>query len=697
MAEAAGKVSDAGFAGDSRVPPPDGRPSTSTLRLLPKADGTPPAKAEEAGPGLDLSGSGATPLSPEDPRQIGAFPLAGVLGSGGMGRVYLGIAPGHYAAVKQVLPIVAEDPSFLRHFGQELDNLAKLPGGVSARLLATDRTARPPWFATEYVPGITLAEAMELHGGPLPAHSLWALLREMARCLEAVHALDMVHRDLKPSNVMLTTDSLTLIDFGIARAADQSKLTQTGMVIGTPGFMAPERASGAKQLTGASDIFSLGCLLGHAATGLAPFGEGSGLDLLYRIVHEEPDLDAVRNVDAELADVLLTCLAKDPSARPSATDLLELTSARAATANATTPAIAAGPWPPAVAARIAQRTAFGASVPTPEAVLAATRQAPAPAPAPASASVEPVTVTPREAGKAAREPRPRRTRIMVAVLPVVVVAGTVTAVTVLPNVYSPWSKDSPNAASSPPGSVPSASMPQGKGSQSPAPSNAASPSPGSSASSTAPPPGGTGQPGGTNPGGQQPGGPATGGKPAGTGGTSGSGGSGGSGGSDGNRPPGTSQRTSDPNPPADPPSSTTRFSPGSTARLQNAQTHQCVSGDGNVYPGYGSCSAGYADSWTLRSTGSGTFQLVNRASGNCLTAPNVNDYTAQMSSCTAGFGGTGYLHWRIGTTTSGGQTLENTETGHCLEIAAPAYGGPPGPMVTTCDSDQSQQLWRNGG
>ncbi|MGP9019926.1 protein kinase domain-containing protein [Streptomyces sp. BR1] len=666
------EVPDGGFAGDGRVPQPGGRPSTSTLRLLPKADGTPRAE----GPALDLSGSGATPLSPEDPRQIGAFPLAGVLGSGGMGRVYLGIAPGHYAAVKQVLPIVAEDPGFLRHFGQELDNLAKLPGGISARLLATDRTARPPWFATEYVPGITLAEAMELHGGPLPADSLWALLREMARCLEAVHALDMVHRDLKPSNVMLTTDGLNLIDFGIARAADQSKLTQTGMVIGTPGFMAPERASGAKQLTGASDVFSLGCLLGHAATGLAPFGEGSGLDLLYRIVHEEPDLDAVRNVDTELADLLLRCLAKDPSARPSATDLLELTSARVATQS--------GPWPPTVAARIARRTEFTASVPAPEAVLAATRPATVPA---LPASPEPVTVTPKEAATA-REPRPRRTRIMVAVLPVVVVAGTVTAVTVLPNVYSPWGTDRPNTAASPPGSVPSMPMPPGKTTPPPSASASTSPSPGSSGAAT-PPPGGTGQPGGTNPGGQQPGAPASGGKPGGTGGT---------GGSDGGQqqPPGTSQRTSDPKPPADPPSSSTTFSPGTTARLQNAQTHQCVSGDGSVYPGYGSCSASYADTWTLRSTGSGTFQLVNRASGNCLSAPNVNDYTAQLSSCNGGYGGTGYVHWRVGTTASGGQTLENTETGHCLEIAAPPYGGTPGPMVTTCDSDQSQQLWRNG-
>ncbi|MFE5965859.1 hypothetical protein [Streptomyces sp. NPDC056463] len=115
-----------------------------------------------------MTGSGATPLESGDPRRIGAFRLLGVLGSGGMGRVYLGAVPGRFAAVKRVLPVLAEDPDFLNHFGHELDNLARLPGGASVKLLASDRTAGPPWFATEYIPGITLAEALRLHGGPLP-------------------------------------------------------------------------------------------------------------------------------------------------------------------------------------------------------------------------------------------------------------------------------------------------------------------------------------------------------------------------------------------------------------------------------------------------------------------------------------------------------------------------------------------------
>ncbi|KOX29539.1 serine/threonine protein kinase, partial [Streptomyces sp. NRRL F-4707] len=153
---------------------------------------------------LKLEGSGAEPLEDGDPRWIGPVPLIGRLGSGGMGRVYLGVHEGRYAAVKQLLPsVVAEDEDFLRRFGHELDNLARLPAEATAPLLVGDREARPPWFATAYVPGITLTEALEAHGGPLPARALWLVLREAARGLAAVHALDMVHRDLKPSNVML--------------------------------------------------------------------------------------------------------------------------------------------------------------------------------------------------------------------------------------------------------------------------------------------------------------------------------------------------------------------------------------------------------------------------------------------------------------------------------------------------------------
>ncbi|MEU6881875.1 serine/threonine-protein kinase, partial [Streptomyces sp. NPDC046712] len=303
-----------------------------------------------------LSGSGATPLESGDPRQIGAFKLLGVLGSGGMGRVYLGAVPGKFAAVKRVLPVLAEDPDFLSHFGHELDNLARLPGGASVRLLASDRTAKPPWFATEYIPGITLNEAIRLNGGPLAGGALWRLLREAAAGLRSVHAADMVHRDLKPSNVMLTSDGLSLIDFGVARAADQSRLTRTGMVIGTPAYMAPEQAIAEPQLTGAADVFGLGSLLLYAAIGRPPFGDGSGPGLLYRVVHGEPDFGPLADTDPELAELVRSCLAKDPADRPTAAELVDLTAEHAEGAL----------WPPAVAERIAERSAFAAEAPTAE-------------------------------------------------------------------------------------------------------------------------------------------------------------------------------------------------------------------------------------------------------------------------------------------------------------------------------------------
>ncbi|MFE0008401.1 serine/threonine-protein kinase, partial [Streptomyces erythrochromogenes] len=304
---------------------------------------------------LELTGSGAEPLEAEDPRRIGPIPLAGRLGAGGMGRVYLGVQEGRYVAVKQLLAsVVGEDEDFLRRFGHELDNLARLPAGATAPLLAGDRTARPPWFATAYVPGITLREAITLHGGPLPADALWLLLREAAASLASVHALDMVHRDLKPSNVMLTLDGLTLIDFGVARAAEQSQLTRTGMVVGTPAYMAPEQASGKRKLSGATDVFALGSVLAYAACGRPPFGDESGHGVLYRIVHEEPDLEPLRDLEPELAELVEACLAKDPDDRPTAADLLE----RASRQGPFTQPL----WPVAIDERLTERAAFAADV-----------------------------------------------------------------------------------------------------------------------------------------------------------------------------------------------------------------------------------------------------------------------------------------------------------------------------------------------
>ncbi|WP_233645965.1 serine/threonine-protein kinase [Streptomyces sp. BSE6.1] len=361
----------------------------------------------EAGSGL--TGSGAEPLEDDDPRRIGPIPLLGRLGAGGMGRVYLGVHEGRYAAVKQVLPSVAgEDKEFLRRFGHELDNLARLPDEATAPLLAGDRDARPPWFATAYVPGITLREAVDLHG-PLPAEALWLMLREAATGLAAVHALDMVHRDLKPSNVMLTPDGLTLIDFGVARAADQSQLTRTGMVVGTPAYMSPEQASGKRASSGVVDVFALGSVIAYAASGRPPFGDESGHAVLYRIVHEEPDLGPLGDLDPELADVVASCLDKDHEGRPTAAELVERASAHGPSG--------ATPWPRDITVLLSERAAFAARVPEDVPL-------PEPLPAPDEAARRAPSLPVVAGGRPDKRERRGRTKVLAFAIPVVVTGAT---------------------------------------------------------------------------------------------------------------------------------------------------------------------------------------------------------------------------------------------------------------------------------
>ncbi|MFC1404200.1 MULTISPECIES: protein kinase domain-containing protein [Streptacidiphilus] len=413
---------------------------------------------------LDLAGSGAEPLETDDPAAVGTIPLLGRLGSGGMGRVYLGVVDGRYAAVKQVLPHLAEDENFRRHFGHELDNLARLPAAASAPLLAGDREARPPWFATAYIPGITLTQALALNGGALPIDALWLLLRGAAAGLRMVHALDMVHRDLKPSNVMLTPDGVSLIDFGIARAADQSRLTQSGVAVGTPAYMSPEQANATGKLTGATDVFALGSLIAYAATGRPPFGDGSGVGLLYQIVHGEPDLAAVHAVDPELAETVAACLDKNPQARPTAERLHRLADGKVASP--------APGWPQPVVELLAQRAAFAATPPDRHVL---------PVPSPTlpnsgsnSGSNAGPGAAPEEQPTSVRRRR-RSRRLLLFVLPVVVAAAAVLTVELLPQVTQAQTA----------GGAPTAS---GPGSSSSAPAtvgSTASASAGGSASSTA--------------------------------------------------------------------------------------------------------------------------------------------------------------------------------------------------------------------
>jgi serine/threonine protein kinase len=257
-------------------------------------------------------------LQPGDPQQIGPYRLRRRLGAGGMGQVYLGLSPGGRAvAVKVIRADLAQDPEFRARFRREITVARKVSGLFTAPVIDADLDGPVPWLATEYVSGPSLADAVSEHG-PLPVASVLELAAGLAEGLSAIHAAGVVHRDLKPANVLLADDGPRVIDFGISRAVEASALTHTGLVVGSPGFMSPEQAEG-RQVGPSSDIFSLGAVLAFAATGQGPFGTGSTPALVYRVVHNLPQLD---QVPAEVRPLVERCLAKDPTRRPTARDLL---------------------------------------------------------------------------------------------------------------------------------------------------------------------------------------------------------------------------------------------------------------------------------------------------------------------------------------------------------------------------------------
>ncbi|MFB8752118.1 protein kinase domain-containing protein [Streptomyces parvulus] len=253
-------------------------------------------------------------LQSDDPRELGSYRLLGRLGAGGMGRVYLARSPGgRTVAVKVVRPDLAADSDFRTRFRYEVEIAKAVSGRFTAPVVDSDPDAPLPWLATSYVLGPDLTEVVDVHGA-LPEHTVRALAAGLAAALKDIHAAGLIHRDLKPSNVLLAADGPRVIDFGIARAVDGSRMTQTGVVVGSPGFMSPEQATG-KDVGTAGDVFSLGSVLAFAATGRAAFGDGaaSHASLLYQVVHGEADLTGV---PSSLLGLIRACLMKDPAQRP---------------------------------------------------------------------------------------------------------------------------------------------------------------------------------------------------------------------------------------------------------------------------------------------------------------------------------------------------------------------------------------------
>ena len=413
------------------------------------------------------------PLRSEDPRQVGRYQLLGRLGAGGMGEVFLGQSPGgRLVAVKLIRGELAADREFRVRFAREVAAARHVSGMFTAPVVDADLDAARPWLVTAYVPGPSLAEAVDTQG-PLPLSSVLTLAAGLAEGLEAIHAEGMVHRDLKPSNVLLASDGPRIIDFGISRAADATALTRANIFVGSPGYMSPEQALG-EEIGPASDIFSLGAVLTFAAAGAGPFGEGTVTTLLYRVAHDRPATDGL---PGQLRPLVERCLAKDPRMRPTPGGILtELGTVESGTN-----------WLPQPVAE----TLIGYARPAPDATIPPAQPSPAPAPlpcpAPAPPMREPATPEPSGSAPPAADPPAPAPRLPAPRAPAPAAAADV-PVSGVPGPGGPISRSGPGsladagAPAATPGGVPSARAPVAP----PGPGAAPAPGPGAPVSRSGP-------------------------------------------------------------------------------------------------------------------------------------------------------------------------------------------------------------------
>ncbi|WP_304451887.1 serine/threonine-protein kinase [Nocardiopsis sp. YSL2] len=270
------------------------------------------------------------PLAAGDPATIGPYVLSGKLGSGGMGTVYLGSAADRNSstprargdapqvAIKVIRPELAFDEATRARFHDEMENARKVASFCTAKVLDHGTFENRPYMVTEYIAGTALAEHIA-ENGPLDSSTLHGFALGVAAALAAIHRTGLVHRDLKPANVLLSLSGPRVIDFGIARAMNTAtNHTQTGIVMGSPGWMAPEQLL-EEQVTTSADIFAWGCLVAFAGNGTHPFGNGDAMTLGKRVLFAEPQIGPL---DSPLDRLVTRALAKDPSRRPTAQDLL---------------------------------------------------------------------------------------------------------------------------------------------------------------------------------------------------------------------------------------------------------------------------------------------------------------------------------------------------------------------------------------
>lgn len=255
-----------------------------------------------------------------DPEQIGPWQIINRLGSGGMGIVYMGTNGTRAAAIKVVRDFLLEDPASRTRIAREVETLQRVKSEFVAEIVGSDTNGNPAWIATDYVDGPSLKTLVEKEG-PL-RHDEWvAFAKGFLSAVAAVHSVGVVHRDIKPSNILISKSGPKLIDFGISFTNDATSLTGTGMVAGTPAWLAPEQFLG-REITVAVDNFAAGSTLMYAATGKVPWGaEDSSVGaVMHTILVEEPDTSMLTEFQIELITPLLI---KDAASRKTASQILK--------------------------------------------------------------------------------------------------------------------------------------------------------------------------------------------------------------------------------------------------------------------------------------------------------------------------------------------------------------------------------------
>ncbi len=250
---------------------------------------------------------------------VGGYTLLSRLGEGGMGVVHLARRgdAGQRVALKVLRTHIVGDQEARQRLEREVGSLSRIRSQWVAEIVDADPWAEIPYVATRYVPGLSLHDLVR-EEGPVTGADLYWLAACLAEGIATVHAVGVLHRDVKPSNVLMEGRTPILIDFGLARVADDPKLTHTGWLLGTPGYLAPEILYG-EDATAASDVHSWAATVAYAGLGHPPFGRGPSMAIMDRVRRGQFDLDGLPE---DLGRVVAAALDPDPRQRPTLDQLL---------------------------------------------------------------------------------------------------------------------------------------------------------------------------------------------------------------------------------------------------------------------------------------------------------------------------------------------------------------------------------------